>query len=549
MTDQTTTVIEEGEGSSVIVDPEASGEDLSTSSILMQATASPPQQEGPEESHGEPQNGSTVQQASFNFTNSIIGAGAIGLGGAIATSGGLISVACILAFGWLTKLSLDLVIKLSEETNSHSYEELCYKGLGRIGTWIVSICKLLYSFGCLVAYVIVVKDNFASGWKHLLFSGTEGDSAATNDRTDDNPIYQLLQNEELTTWVVSIGVILPLCLLRDMTPLASLSVVSVCSMFAIVLLVFYIFLAYPSIRQPSSGFYQDWLEIRPGVLESLGTFVFTFVSQHTVHLVYHSLQPRYRTVANFEKVSAISVGTSATVSLAVGVAVYMTFWQSTQSDIFQMYPTIWPIDVAKLLLCLTMLLTFPLPFFTCRELWVVLAIHPFCQEELGRSDSDGFLEGDDDFSVERATNSLIESDLQEPLLASDDEDEEQGHDNDGDHSMMTEISQIMQVVIRPRHWLLPTDRRQLLLPGHVSLTVVLWFVTTWLAIAAPSLGDVLDLVGCASGTMIAFLLPALLSFQFNGYTHLSAVLLLVGVSVGVVGTYVSVGKLAYDLEH
>jgi hypothetical protein len=48
--------------------------------------------------------GSSVAGATFNFTNAIVGAGAIGLGGAVAVSGGLISIFLILFFGLLTKL-------------------------------------------------------------------------------------------------------------------------------------------------------------------------------------------------------------------------------------------------------------------------------------------------------------------------------------------------------------------------------------------------------------------------------------------------------------
>ena len=49
----------------------------------------------------------------FNFTNSIIGAGAMGLGGAFAASGGLISIICLVSFAYLMKLSLDLIVDLS----------------------------------------------------------------------------------------------------------------------------------------------------------------------------------------------------------------------------------------------------------------------------------------------------------------------------------------------------------------------------------------------------------------------------------------------------
>jgi hypothetical protein len=45
-------------------------------------------------------------------TNAIIGADVIGLGGAIAQLGGLISLVCLSSFAILAKLSCDTVVKL-----------------------------------------------------------------------------------------------------------------------------------------------------------------------------------------------------------------------------------------------------------------------------------------------------------------------------------------------------------------------------------------------------------------------------------------------------
>jgi len=333
--------------------------------------------------------GSSLGGAIFNFTNSIVGAGAIGLGGAIAESGGAISIAAIVFFGVLTKLSLDLIIRLSVETEgAHgSYEDLGKIGFGWIGYLIIMASKFLYSFGCLVAYVIVVKDNLGPAIRSLMYGSAECQSF----------FCSFLGKDFWMTWAASTLVILPLCLLRDMTPLARLSLFSVLSMVSIVAIVIYLYVANPNdeIREPGLGLYVDWLQVRFGFLEwyascgkncvlllrriqiltttcrrspqnSLGTFVFTFVSQHTVHLTFGSLKPNLRTCQNWEKVSTASLLISGTVSLSIGVFVYMSFWQTTQSDIFEIYPAIPVIDLAKILLCVTMLLTFPLPFFTCR---------------------------------------------------------------------------------------------------------------------------------------------------------------------------------------
>ena len=114
-------------------------------------------------------------------------------------------------------------------------------------------------------------------------------------------------------------------------------------------------------------------------------------------------------------------------------------------------------------------------------------------------------------------------------------------------SVATDLSRRILETATPKNWLLPDDDRQLQLPGHIGITFKIWLIATGFAIAAPSLGDILDLVGCASGTLIAFIIPALLSFRLEGYTNLAMLIFTVGGVVGVFGTYYSVKQLIVDL--
>jgi amino acid permease len=266
---------------------------------------------------------------------------------------------------------------------------------------------------------------------------------------------------------------------------------------------------------------------------SLGTFVFAFVSQHTVHLAFGSLKPELRTVANWEKISTFSVLISGTISLAVGVFVYISFWEATQSDIFEIYPAIPIIDLAKLLLCITMLLTFPLPFFTCRELVIVL-LWP-CKR-------------DEESVLSTGDNAEMPVDLQEPLLQEEDENiDDEIHRSVSLADLSMDLSVLSARALNVYNsFLLPGEERQLILPMHILITVKLWFVITGLAIVAPSLGDVLDLVGCATGTLIAFILPSCLALRLQGYSHLAATILIIGTVVGLVGTTYSLKKLSAD---
>ena len=276
--------------------------------------------------------GSTLRAAIFNFTNTIVGAGAIGLGGAMAQSGGLISVLAILFFAVLTKRSLDLVVELANSTGGGSYEGLAYHSLGRRGWIIVSLSKFLYSFGCLVAYLVVMKDNLGPSLVSL------GRRTIPHWNDDAWWVHSVLDSPERFTWAVAFSCLLPLCLLRDMTPLANFSLLSIALMATLTSIVIYLYWANPEdlIRQNTHDFYVNWLQIRPGFLEALGTYVFAFVSQHTVHLTYQSLKPSVRTVPNFAKVTSWSIGIATTLTLLVGLAVYMSFWQKAGTGMIAM---------------------------------------------------------------------------------------------------------------------------------------------------------------------------------------------------------------------
>jgi amino acid permease len=391
--------------------------------------------------------GSTIPGCVFNFCNGIIGAGCIGLGGAIASSGGLVSVICILLFAYLSKLSFDMLIELDEQS---SYENLAFTAYGPWGSWAVLVSKFLYAYGCLVAYIKIVKDNFTSGLEGM--TGLHG------------------WKENIITLVVGATIMFPLCLLRDLTPLEKVSIVKILIVMCILVTVIAL---YPSNHQENGSAGQQWLEVRPGLFRSLGTFVFTFVAQHVVHLAYESLQPELRTIANWKTVSFYSIMVSLIISLGVGITVYVTFWDGATSDIFGLYPPSIPLSISKLLLSFMMMFTYPLPFLTCRELVIVSLPAP---DDQGTS-----------------------------------------------------------------WWMLGT--KQLIAPLHLFLTFSLWSTSTILAILAPSLGDVLNLTGCATGTLIAYILPSLFSFRLKGYTHKAAALCIIGGVVGILGTAQSLQKL------
>lgn len=433
--------------------------------------------------------GSDRGAAILNFANSLVGAGCIGLGSAIARSGGLASIVAIVGLAYLNKLSADLIIQLSSSSSSSSsasssssYEQLGWYAYGSAGRNAVVTAKFLFSYGCLVAYIKIVKDNFPSAM--LAMTGW----------TIWQPEY-----ENWITVVVSASVMLPLCLLRDLKPLERVSAIKFATLLAIFLIILYL---YPANHVDgsnnnnnnnnnggggeSSSFADHWFVVHPGLFASLGTLVFAFVAQHTVNLVYDSLHPRLQTMDDWRIVSTWSLALAAAFSLAIGLAVYITFWDQSSSNIFALYEPSLPVSVTKLLLSFMIMFTYPMPFLSCRELLLV--------------------------SLPQSSTFII----------SNNKEEEQ-----------------------PPWWLL--EPKQLIRPLHVMLTVGLWASSALLAVLVPSLSDVLDLTGCLGGTAIAFVLPAMFSFQLQGYTHLAASILVIGGTIGLVGTIQSLHKLVQDL--
>lgn len=257
-----------------------------------------------------------------------------------------------------------------------------------------------------------------------------------------------------------------------------------------------------------------------------------------MHLTFESLRPDIRDLTHWKLVSSISTLIATAIALLAAVFVYMTFWLDAKSSMFALYPSSIAIDIAKILLTFMISLTYPLCLLACREILIVALM-----------------------TTATAITTRATYKSRHPTIQESSEDDE-----------TTTLLRLESVEGTPstcqRSWLLVGQERQLTRGYHVLITVSLWGVTLFLALVAPSFGDVLNLVGCAMGTgkittqrprlqcfasnsslvltAIAFILPAVFSFLLLGYNHKAAFILAVGCPVGILGTYFSFVKLVTD---
>jgi hypothetical protein len=103
--------------------------------------------------------GSGKLGAYFNFVNSIVGAGIIGLPFALAESGLWMGLFLLLAIGYLTYVGVQTIIKCGTVAGVSSYEGLCRHALGKWGYWAVSLSMIIFPIGGMCAYLIIIGDK------------------------------------------------------------------------------------------------------------------------------------------------------------------------------------------------------------------------------------------------------------------------------------------------------------------------------------------------------------------------------------------------------
>ena len=155
---------------------------------------------------------------------------------------------------------MSLAIEVQGEQAS-SYEGLGQVTCGEIGKLSVIISKGIYSFGCLVAYIVIIKDNFSLAVYHLLFG--------YNDDVNESQafIQSTLSNQNLVTIFLCSSIMLPLCLLRDLKPLERFSALKISAVLLILIIVIYLFLFLSHQKEEESSFVDHWFVVRGGVFE------------------------------------------------------------------------------------------------------------------------------------------------------------------------------------------------------------------------------------------------------------------------------------------
>ena len=382
---------------------------------------------------------SSIFGTSSNLVNTIVGAGIIGIPYAILQCGIVAGTALLILVGILTEKSLRMLIDTSVFNrkfygrNVETFEDLMYYPFGVLGRGYILLSMFVMAYGAMVAYLIIIKDTVP-----VILGFDEG--------------FQ----PELVLIVTSLLIILPLSMQRDMASLACTSLFSVtCDIMLVVFMV-----VFAPVLQSISDWGGLWEIIRhnainPHLFVGLGILSTAMCCQHSGFLIYGSLLDNNR--ARWGKVTNYSISTSTILTYTLGLAGYLGFMEYTQGDVLNNFPAgSLQANVARMLLAITMFLTYPMESFVGRHV-VVDLIH------------NGDMDGPD------------------------------GNNNDSPNRLCID---------------------RMLFNRRERMTIILYFASLIPALIFDDLGPVLSVTGCIGGSSMAYIGPGLAFLGVNCHEFL-----------------------------
>ena len=152
----------------------------------------------------------SVLSTACNLINCAIGTGVLGVPFAIRQTGAVLGAATLCVVASISLFTLNVLCRGARVYRAQSYQELVRKSIGRVASHAVSLIFVVCIFGTCVACTIVAADAF-----------TEVNTRCFGSN------FPILTNRELIVSATSVGIALPLSLLRSVEQMTFASAFSV----------------------------------------------------------------------------------------------------------------------------------------------------------------------------------------------------------------------------------------------------------------------------------------------------------------------------------
>ncbi|MEE6480764.1 hypothetical protein FKM82_012667 [Ascaphus truei] len=310
----------------------------------------------------------SIGMSVFNLSNAIMGSGILGLAFALANTGIILFVLLLISVTLLSVYSINLLLKCAMETECMVYEKLGEHVFGTPGKLLVFGSTSLQNIGAMLSYLFIVKNELPSVI-----------------------IFLMGEEEDFTAWyvegrilviIVTILIIFPLCLLKNLGYLGYTSGFSLSCMFFFLVVVIYKKFHIPCPLM-EANVTSHAFPIQNGTIDemctakyftfnsktvyALPTLAFAFVCHPSVLPIYCEL--RDRSQKKMQVVSHLSFFAMFVMYLLTAVFGYLTFYGNVHSELLHTYQNKNDalILTVRLAVIIAVILTVPVLFFTVRS--------------------------------------------------------------------------------------------------------------------------------------------------------------------------------------
>nr|XP_019941890.1 PREDICTED: sodium-coupled neutral amino acid transporter 3-like isoform X1 [Paralichthys olivaceus] len=312
----------------------------------------------------------------FNLGNAIMGSGILGLAYAMANTGVVLFLVLLTVVAVLSSYSIHLLLKCSGIVGIRAYEQLGYRAFGTPGKMAAGIAITLQNIGAMSSYLYIVKYEFPLVIQAFLMV--------------DKPAGEWYLNGNYLVIIVSIGVILPLALMKQLGYLGYTSGFSLsCMVFFLISVIYKKFnIPCPFVDFSFNGTTSilNTTATDPGGEENpacipkmanlnsqtaytIPILAFAFVCHPEVLPIYTEL--RNATKKKMQHVANISIAVMYSMYFLAALFGYLTFYGEVEAELLHTYSRIDPYDT--LILCVrvavltAVTLTVPIVLFPVRR--------------------------------------------------------------------------------------------------------------------------------------------------------------------------------------
>ncbi|XP_045468250.1 putative sodium-coupled neutral amino acid transporter 11 [Harmonia axyridis] len=290
---------------------------------------------------------SSLPLACFNFINSIIGSGVIGIPYALQKAGFGFGLVLLFLVAYITDYSIILMIKCGHLSGRFSYQGIMEAAFGRPGYILLGLLQFFYPFVAMVSYNVVVGDTVTKVLIRLTGMSTTS----------------LFAKRQVIVLLANLLITIPLCLYRNVSKLAKISFFS---LVCIAFILFSILVRMGEMSHRVPHHQASWTFFNNDIVPAIGIMAFAFMCHHNTFLIYTSIEEPDE--KKWATVTHASIFTSLTVSVLFGLAGYATFAAYSQGDLLENY--CWDDDLmnlSRLLFSVQILLTYPIECLVTRE--------------------------------------------------------------------------------------------------------------------------------------------------------------------------------------